>query len=157
MTYLLLFFVGLLALDMFLEVRELRLHWWEASKGRVGIQTLRSLTGITDRDALAKQFGEPDLDFRFAVSAQQVRAARTWPRRFFHLLWIDTSLLAVTALVGTLGVLLESIELALLGICTAFLYRSLKRGYGVVLLIVSHRQRLEEGRAKLAAARGQAS
>ena len=78
-----------------------------------------------------------------------MRAARTTACRIFDQNWIDAALLVLVVTAVAFALLRDEIVTALIPICAAFLYRSLVRGHRLLLLLRSHGQRLEEGRAKL--------
>ena len=157
MEYLLYGIIGLLVLDIFREYRESRAGWREVASGEASIFALRMLTGMTDREELTARFGEPGPTFRYKVSPEQVRAARTGARRFFDKRTIELSLYGIAVIAGLAAAFQGSPRVGLAIVATTFLYQAIKSGYGLLLLIRSHRQRYEEGRIKFEIAKNQAS
>lgn len=156
MNYLLFGFVGLLAFDMLMEHRESRTRRREVASGQAGIFTLRMLTGIPDRDELTRRFGSPDPTFHFGVSWEQVQAARTKARQLFDQTWIELPLLALALIASVYSVVQGAPDTGLIIVCSAFLYRAIKRGHALLLLLRCYRQMLEEGRVKFRLAKDQA-
>lgn len=149
MEYLFLIFIGLVAFDMLSGVRERRARWREVGTGRAGIHTLRMLTGISDREELARRFGAPDPTFQYEVTPEQVFSARTRARRIFDQKGIEAALLWLAILAAGFAFFQPSSGIAWSIIFAAFLYLTFSSGHTLLLLARSYRQRWEEGRAKL--------
>lgn len=154
MVYLHCILFGLLAFDVYTGCRRSRAMWREVATGSAGIHTLRLLTGISDRHELSRLFGEPDETFRYEVSRRQVDHAITRMRRILDNGWVEP-LFLVAALVAAGNAILRSADAySLVTLGAAFLYLAIRSGWTLFVLLRSHRQRLEEGRAKLRLARG---
>ena len=155
MIYLLLGFIGLLAFDMLMEFREQRARWREVASGRAGLFALRMLTGIPDREELSRRFGAPDATFHYTVSPEQVQAARTKARQIFDKTSIELPLLGLAVMAGVYSAIEGSADTGLIIVCAAFLYRTIKRGHTVLVLLRCYRQMLEEGCVKFRLAKNQ--
>jgi len=157
MDYLLYGFIGLLAFDVLMEFREQRARWREVASGQAGIFTLRMLTGIPDREELTHRFGAPDPTFHYTVSSEQVEAARTRARRFLDETRIELPLVGLAVMAGVFLAIQGAPDSGLIIVCTPFLYRTLKRGHTVLVLLRCYRQMMEEGRIKFQLAKNQAT
>lgn len=102
MQYLIFLLIFLMILDLLSSWFERTENWMAVVSGRVDIETLRKLTGVVDQNRLEQLFGSRDGDFKFAVTYEQVRAARTQASRIFSDPHLDRMLLSGLALAAAL-------------------------------------------------------